>query len=493
MKKKLLTTIFCLTLCFIITSKAFGAIATATAWEVRTTGAATNGGGYSSGGTDYSQQDAAQLTLTDGATSGVGVTTFTSATGGFTSAMVGNLLYISSGTNTLEQYFEITVYTDTNTVTLDRAPDDGVGAVSGANFKVGGAVDHPNTISASVVAGNTIYIQNGTYVKVGANAYILTLSVSGGNGTPITWIGYITNHTTIPTGTNRPYFDGDSDNNGTNDTTNILSTVSYAGNVFKNFRFGRSTAAVVTQGASSIVFHNCSFFNGTDALAASSTASNRLINCEVYLNSDSAEDYTANGTGEWINCYIHDQTNEGVSKPGASSHLRVINSIIESNGGPGINHANTSTICIGNILSNNTGATTDGFKHSTSATVGPYVFNTSSIDNGQYGFNFSAVSPSVPTYFDYNNYNGNGTAGTNGLTAGVNDNTNDPAFTGAATGDFTVTSADTALLDKGTPDTNWAASVGLTAGDYQWNIGVDQDDNTAAGGGGGIGWVTMSH
>ena len=43
------------------------AIAATTVWEVRTGGAETNGGGYSSGGTDYSQQTAAQLSVTDGA------------------------------------------------------------------------------------------------------------------------------------------------------------------------------------------------------------------------------------------------------------------------------------------------------------------------------------------------------------------------------------------------------------------------------------------
>jgi hypothetical protein len=61
------------------------ALSAATVWEMRTTGAQTNGGGYANlaPGTsvDYSQQDAAQLSLSDIATDGAG-TGLSSATGG---------------------------------------------------------------------------------------------------------------------------------------------------------------------------------------------------------------------------------------------------------------------------------------------------------------------------------------------------------------------------------------------------------------------------
>ena len=143
-------------------------IAYSTDWEIRTTGDYSNGGGFNreSGGTDYTQQDVAQLALTDCATSGVGSTTLTSATGGFTAAMVGNIINLSAGTNLTANWYEITAYTDTNTVTIDRAPDDGVGGVSGATGKVGGAMSWPPpdvTDGGPNVSYNKFWIKHGTY------------------------------------------------------------------------------------------------------------------------------------------------------------------------------------------------------------------------------------------------------------------------------------------------------------------------------------------
>lgn len=161
-------------------------------WEVRTTGDDTNGGGYksSAGTTDYSQQNAAELTLTDCATSGTGSTTLTSASGGFTAAMVGNVICLSAGTNLTIGWYEITGYTDSNTVTLDRAPDDGVGGVSSATGKVGGCLASPGVMS-TVAAGN-IGMKNTCYIKSGT--YQISSTAAGSNGrvsvNGITFIGY---------------------------------------------------------------------------------------------------------------------------------------------------------------------------------------------------------------------------------------------------------------------------------------------------------------
>lgn len=118
------------------------AIQSTAQWWIRTDGDDTNGGGYDSGisgaGTNYSDQALPQLSRTDFATSGVGSTTLTCG-GGFTSDMIGNSVRLSAGTNlTLGDYF-IVAYTSSTAVTLDRAPDNGGGGVSGATGKLGGA------------------------------------------------------------------------------------------------------------------------------------------------------------------------------------------------------------------------------------------------------------------------------------------------------------------------------------------------------------------
>jgi len=135
-------------------------------WEFRpTAGDSEAGGGYdsSAGTTDYSNQDSAQLQLTDLATPGAASTTLTSVTGGFTDAMVGNYIQIRSGTNFQTGFYRVTVRTDTNTVTLDRTASSG-GAGSGGAGDLGGALDILTDAfieDATVfVAGAKIYIKN---------------------------------------------------------------------------------------------------------------------------------------------------------------------------------------------------------------------------------------------------------------------------------------------------------------------------------------------
>lgn len=149
------------------------ALSANTVWELRTGGSDTNGGGFvtGSGGTDYSQQNAAQLSVTDAACSGT--TTVTSATGGFTAAMVGSIMYLSSGPG----WYQITVYTDTNTVTVDRAGP----SASGMTANVGGAFASIGQLglihgTANVgVSGQRAYIKSGTYTLTSTTA-----NVSGG-------------------------------------------------------------------------------------------------------------------------------------------------------------------------------------------------------------------------------------------------------------------------------------------------------------------------
>jgi hypothetical protein len=130
------------------------ALPAAAVYEVRSTGAATNGGGYNStragATTDYSQQAAAQFSYTDlviGAANSV-----TSAAFPFTAAAIGNFLHINSGVNFTPGFYEVTTVVGA-VATLDRSP--GTLAASGGNGKLGGAlssvVDLPTLIDGNVV------------------------------------------------------------------------------------------------------------------------------------------------------------------------------------------------------------------------------------------------------------------------------------------------------------------------------------------------------
>lgn len=157
-------------------------------YEVRPAGSANNGAGFNASrvnaGADYSQQVAAQLTATDLACANS--TTLTSATGGFTALMVGNLIHITAGTNFTAGFYEITAFTSATTVTLDRNPTTGSSASSGTG-RLGGAVASTATIATVLVPGNVVHLVGTTFTTAAALAF----SVDATDGLPITYIGHV--------------------------------------------------------------------------------------------------------------------------------------------------------------------------------------------------------------------------------------------------------------------------------------------------------------
>lgn len=171
-------------------------------WSCRPGGSDTNGAAYDLGisgaGTNYSKQNAAQLSLTDLASAGSGSNDVTSATGGFTAAMIGNAMYITGTGFTTGRYF-ITARAATGTVTLDRTPASSASAASGGTGNVGGAALTPMAVAAStgnMVGGNFLdaYSPNPTNSKIRTT----TTSALSGTGTGLTTT--IASTTNFPTG-----------------------------------------------------------------------------------------------------------------------------------------------------------------------------------------------------------------------------------------------------------------------------------------------------
>src|ERR1700680_1745544 len=133
------------------------AITATAAWRVRPSGVNTNGGGYDAGiagaATDYSQQNAAQASGTNGAT--VGTTDFADVTAAaFTSAMIGNAIYITGAGQTTGFYF-VVAFVSAAHVTLDRSPGTG----TSATWHLGGGwADWWTNTTANIVPGNIVYI-----------------------------------------------------------------------------------------------------------------------------------------------------------------------------------------------------------------------------------------------------------------------------------------------------------------------------------------------
>lgn len=153
-------------------------------WEIRpTAGNDNNGGGFdasiASAGTDYSQQNAAQLNVTD--LVGNGTTTLTSVTGGFTAAMIANALWQNGDT---DRYF-ITAVGSTNSITVDRA----TGTFTAKTCNVGGALATNNEAFSARggVGGNVFWLKaSGTLAVAGAQ----TSPPSGTGAARTLLIGY---------------------------------------------------------------------------------------------------------------------------------------------------------------------------------------------------------------------------------------------------------------------------------------------------------------
>lgn len=452
--------------------RAFAALQADAAWEVRTTGTDTNGGCYDTGGsgTDYSQQDPAQLSLTDIVVLEAAPTSVTSVVGGFTSAMVDNCLHINSGTNFTAGWYEITTYTSSNLVTIDRDPTDGDGGDGSAGVgSVGGALLTIDKAGDGYISGNAIYVKSGTYIET------VTPATTASDGGSVLWTGYNSTRTDAPTGTNRPLIDCNSS------LANGISMGTVSGHIFKNFRIANCTGAGITDSTTTSYASRANAF--INVKSSSNTGDGYVRGNSgggaVFLNSE----FASNGGDGADACqgvassYAHDNTLMGIK---CMAYL----SISETNASHGFNTTSYNVPYVSNVSNGNTGASTDGFNLSSSSTgngISGILINNVASNNGRYGFN--RVTSNVSNYYvDFNDTYLNSTSAFNNIGTNVRGEgmlTADPTFTDSGNGDYTYASSST-MINTGTPQ-----SVQGATGDYQVSIGVDQDDNVAAGAGAG--------
>jgi hypothetical protein len=292
------------------------AIDAGTVWELRAEAPSYAGGGFAdlNPGTsvDYSQQDSPQLTLTDIATDGAG-TGVSSATGGFTAAMVGNVVYLSSVGHLTKGFYQIVSYTDTNNVTIDRSA--GAGQVNWLAY-VGGAINplahKQDNFWSAVRTGNIVWVRTGTYTNGG-------ISGSFGAGTstiPLRVYGYETARGDMPTGDNRPLWDQP------DSTYHACHFTGYANVRHLRFRSVGRTLSTST-GAT---FYNCKMTSSGLASASYATAvlasQNVLVLCELDHPVAGKEALTSSGA-TLIACFIHDAPTVGAALNGHLIHCAV--------------------------------------------------------------------------------------------------------------------------------------------------------------------------
>jgi len=249
------------------------------------------------GGIDYSQQNAAQLSLIDIATDGAG-TQLTSATGGFTAAMVGNVIYLTGG-GCWPEWYQIATYIDANNVTIDRSAGPnllGVTGKVGGAFALGGANDNEFGAANHIVPSNHVFIAAGTY-NLGE---ICTWSAAGTAQLRVTFEGYHATRGDRPTYNDRPLIAAGADR--------FLP----AGvmNVWANLRFtGSDVWAFALTGGGTLVF-NCRAENTSAAADKSAFYTNgggsTFLACEGVCAGQAADNYGFHAAGQgqfFIGCY----------------------------------------------------------------------------------------------------------------------------------------------------------------------------------------------
>jgi hypothetical protein len=396
------------------------AIGTAVNWDVRpSTGSNLNGGGFNptiaGAGTDYSQQAVAQLTKTDLTTTSGVSTNLSSATGGFTSAMIGNCIYIASGTNFIPGYYFIVGFISANTVNLDRASSTSAG--SGGNGRVGGSTASISgqgvPLGSVVVAGNDIFVKNEAWSE---NAVI---SVAGSTAFTINLVGYNLVHGDEPTGSNRPH----------------NARAGGSGGITSNVNRVRIKNIIVSGSAGSgfSTTFQCIYIN---CRATGNTSHG--FNVGGVMESCQSDGNTANGvnvTGILIlnGCYLTGNLGNGVGT--TTMQVQMTNSISAFNFAHGF-FATTAQIGLINNTFHFNGifGVADGL-NVTTPTVGSYIANNIFSSNTRYGMNATAGG-SVPT--GYNNFFGNATAPRNNFLVGTGDLAVDPQYKNAGSGDYRI-------------------------------------------------------
>lgn len=429
------------------------AIAASAVWRCRPSGATTNGAAYDgtsyAGGVDYSQQDSAQLTLTDLAAAG-STAVVTSATGGFTANMVGNAMRIASGTNFAVGYYFIVTYTSSNQVTLDRNPGTvAATACSGGNIKVGGAYggsgscpfflgDSSRATGNKVVAGNIVYIlgvsgsissPDYSWTGLAANPPVSGDTTSGA----IWWIGE---------GSARPTMkrtDGDAI---------FVNGGAYLR--FKNFYYqpGSASTARCFDCKNSYIFEKCVFdLNDLDTSALIDNGC-VVLNCEFFSKTSgtptSRSTAALSGTNvlnAWtiIGSHFHDLGGPAISCTSAVIQDSLFNKSVKEYVLSGSSDAR-SYIVIKNNTFNNTAA--DAVSLTSAIGVGSAVILDNIFSNNT-GSGKAAVKLTgtaarndlLKVFLDYNDYYNN-TTNCTGFTIGANDLTLDPQFTSST--DFTL-------------------------------------------------------
>jgi len=376
------------------------AFASTTEWDVRTTGATDNGGGFNTAasGTDRSQSDAAYITYAD-LVIGATTTQATSAAFPFDATSPGNIVNVTSGAGCTVQRAQIVSVAGV-VATFDKSLGTAASTCAG---KLGGGLTTVADAVGLAVLGNAVHIKTGTYTFTAFQAV--------SSGVPSFFRGYGTTHNDKGT---RPLI--------TTATNSIsLFQMTTTATVFDNISFS-STAGVRFPAFNSIndntqlTVIRC-LFDGFSAAIYSTANTKPLIVVDSEIKNSTVNAILMSGQLFIYGSYIHDNAIGVESSLNSDTQISVsvTRSIIAANTSHGIvSTTNGSVLVNESVVSNNGGAGV-----SMTAPLRFIANNSIFSGNTTYGVTATAAPPSQSLY---NNAYGNNTSGNlNNVSAGTGD------------------------------------------------------------------------
>lgn len=408
-------------------------------WEMRpTNGADTNGGFYKEGasGTDYSQQNSPQYSLTGLTTSGASATILYS---GSSTDMVGNGFQLTGGTNGTTAIYEIVSVVAGVSFTCDR--NVSTGSLASGTGNIGGALKTFSKLIGSMVSGSRAWVKAESTITSASN-----ISINFTSSLPCWIAGYTTTRgdglaPTIQAITNTGFNLVSVDNNN-----GIFQFI------FRNFILDCNSKSSVNgfrPAANGASGENLKVINlnGGSAFQYGNVQGGTLRNCLVSSPSGGVGfdwNSISNGTIAGIDCWVlNGSSTTAFQMAGMGFFLRCV-----AGNGTG---SSSDAFHIGgqqgflhfqNCIAYKWGQ--DGFSFNNASNNYTFSFmNNISYGNGRYGVNnLNAATTALTTGSAMNDYNavgGNTTANYNGISAGTHSATltGDP-FNGGGTNDFTL-------------------------------------------------------
>lgn len=382
-------------------------ISSAAQWEMRATASGDQNGGLfdpAFGGSDLSLQNSPQLSVSD--LVGNGTTTLTSATGGFTTQMRGNGLVDA----TTGIWYQITAFTKTNTVTVDKT----AGTFTGHTANVGGANRVTNggfRFKTYAEGGNTVWFA-GSATHQPTNTNSPDWSKSGTITAPIRLRGYGTTRGDTGRATFNGSFEGLLLSGDNLILENMLCDgaggpfaglrVTGGGNMVENCVCYNGGNALLVSGNDNTIRHSEMAGNGVNGIVANlSGFANLMEYCTVR---NSANSHGVQMTTDWViqHCIIRNNNQDGINNPaGANGGSRIRFSDIWANGRDGIRLLSTGgalwgVYLEGNILGANTGYELNYSPSDLSATEGGARFAQGHVRNNAYYSTGSGARNNLP-------------------------------------------------------------------------------------------------